>query len=134
MTEGLTVNVHNQKLKCSYKGQIVEFKVTDTKKSLAVYFGNIICPSCEEICGAEFQCPAEVHTNKSLGNQDAAYLPSASSNMRNNKKQYYSTYLNNQHGYCLKQMALISDAKRITNSTCLLVYYFSSFLLIIIFS
>ena len=50
--QGLIVIVSDQTVKCSYKDQIVEFRITTNSqnKNMAVYFGNIICPSCEEIC------------------------------------------------------------------------------------
>lgn len=44
--QGLVVNINNNRIVCT-KDQIVEFVITHEEK---IYFGNIICPSCEELC------------------------------------------------------------------------------------
>ena len=47
------VKVGEELLKCLYKDQVIEFTLNSNTndKNFAVYFGNIVCPSCEEICG-----------------------------------------------------------------------------------
>jgi len=52
---GLMIKVNDQLIKCSYKNQVVEFKIKNkSKKTLTVHFGNLICPACTDICDVNF--------------------------------------------------------------------------------
>lgn len=92
--------MHDQELVCSYKNQIVEFSVIDSQKSMSVYFGNIICPACEEICDV---CPKK----DKLTTKTVIFKPSLK------HSHYFSKYLNNQHEYCLRKLPfLYSNGER----------------------
>ena len=51
--QGLMVKVGEELLRCQHKDQVLEFTINSNpnERNFAVYFGNIVCPSCEEICG-----------------------------------------------------------------------------------
>ena len=133
------VKVNDQLIKCSYKNQVVEFKIKNkSKKTLTVHFGNLVCPSCEEICHVSFlkmwlwvldscfkfnlifiskdeiTCPTEeipkiISTNlENFSKQNRAHVHNLNTalNSENENSRYFSSYLNLQHEYCLKQMSL----------------------------
>ncbi len=45
---GLVIQIDNKEFLCSSENQLIEFTIVNEYK--AVYFGNIICPACDEVC------------------------------------------------------------------------------------
>jgi hypothetical protein len=150
--KGLLVKINDNELKCSYKDQVVEFTLTENhnNKNMTVYFGNIVCPSCEEICKNEIKCPVQDDmddsstskrisdgTSHDLNNYlDVLFHVRDQRDLTAEKSKYYtsSNYLNNQHEYCIKKIAYISNSMSKFNSfyvfylpisTCLTVFIFN---------
>ena len=50
--EGLLVKVNDGYVKCGSKNEVVNFTVVTSShlKTMSVHYGNLICPSCQEIC------------------------------------------------------------------------------------
>jgi leishmanolysin-like peptidase len=139
--QGLLVRVNGQLVRCEYAGQVVEFKIRNKlKKKLTVHFGNLICPSCEEICQNQIKCPSQDHiktisqrnSNDSKETRKDSIVKSTSSNSAENdnhhRKSSFSSFLNSQHEYCLKQM-IISRATKLESYkfVSILVYLISNF-------
>ena len=45
--QGLVIKILDNKIICSYKDQVIDFIINNDEK---IYFGNIVCPACEELC------------------------------------------------------------------------------------
>lgn len=141
--KGLLIKINDNEVNCLFKDQVVEFTLTENhnNKNMTVYFGNIVCPSCEELCKNEIKCPSidqnELSTKQTketssydLNNylnelfhvRDQRDLPSE-------KTKYYTSpnYLNNQHEYCIKKISYISNSISKFNSVYKYFLYFSTF-------
>jgi len=125
--EGLLVKVNDQYFKCAYKNQILDFRINTNSqnKNLSVYFGNLICPSCQEICSD--LCPSELITTtptiiQSNSQEEGFFMSHLRHNSYNNKE---STFLNEQHSECLK--IVFNSGSKIINDK------FIKYLLILIF-
>ncbi|CAF1091970.1 unnamed protein product, partial [Brachionus calyciflorus] len=65
--EGLLIIINQEKLKCSHKDQVLNFTMGLSQKNFSLYYGNIICPSCEELCHSKIDC--NLVSNETLKNE-----------------------------------------------------------------
>ena len=127
--QGLLVKINDNYVKCTHKDEVVEFTSHSDKKNFNVYFGNIVCPSCEELCKDQIKCPSEDYeryvkerasAQSSLNSEKSSEEAASSkplliiSNRKqqagsNPNKNLQAIYLHNQHEYCLKQTKTMSS-------------------------
>lgn len=49
--DGLVVLIDHQRLRCQQQGDILNFTIAlNNQKNFNLYYGNLICPACEDIC------------------------------------------------------------------------------------
>ena len=98
---GLLVKVNDQYVKCSYKDQVVEFKINSNvqNRNLSVYFGNLVCPSCHDMCKNQIKCPPEQYILPDIKPERPMSFFFAYNLLKNSKE---SNLLNEQHNECLR--------------------------------
>jgi hypothetical protein len=113
---GLLVKIHDKYIKCSHKDEVIEFTSNSNNKNSNFYFGNIVCPSCEEMCKDQIKCPsADDYISATIDDQQIKHddigevnvvVPGkrhASSFQNSHKSSNNLHYLHNQHEFCLRQ-------------------------------
>lgn len=96
------MKVYDQYIKCLHKDQVVEFKINSNvqNKNLSVYFGNLVCPSCHEICKNQIICPTEQFITPDVGRPEKFSNFFFSYNLLRSNKE--TNFLNEQHNECLR--------------------------------
>lgn len=108
-------------MKCSYKDQVIDFKINSNSqnKNLSVYFGNLICPSCNEICKNHIKCPAESMKSAHLIKVNPENNYYHVSHLKSHKE---ASFLNEQHTECLR--IILNTASKINCSSYFLVIFY----------
>jgi hypothetical protein len=134
------VKISDNYVKCTHKDEVVEFTSHSSKKNHNVYFGNIVCPSCEELCKDQIKCPSE-HAPQLSRSSELSKEQRQQSDLRESasrlaeradseesvlivsnrnrpnwqggtspNKNLHSVYLHNQHEFCLKHAKTVRSS------------------------